>query len=92
MPGRHPLQLRRGWDQAWVPSPNGSVGAPRQGWINATDGNMYRLWLFTFGEAFNHGDKSNAYIGAYTLYTPLSRRPPASTCNGREPIPVGRLR
>ena len=63
-----------GWDEAWVPSPNGSGGAPRQGWINAADGNMYRLWFFTFGEAFNQGNKSNAYIGAYTLYTPLSRR------------------
>ena len=63
-----------GWDEAWVPSPNGSGGAPRQGWINAADGNMYRLWFFTFGQAFNQGDKSNAYIGAYTLYTPLSRR------------------
>ena len=63
-----------GWDEAWVPSPNGSGGAPRQGWINAADGNMYRLWFFTFAEAFNQGDKSNAYLGAYTLYTPLSRR------------------
>ena len=63
-----------GWDEAWVPSPNGSGGAPRQGWINAADGNMYRLWFFTFGQAFNQGDKSNAYLGAYTLYTPLSRR------------------
>ncbi len=63
-----------GWDESWIPSPNGSGGAPRQGWINAADGNMYRLWFFTFGQAFNQGDKSNAYIGAYTLYTPLSRR------------------
>jgi hypothetical protein len=63
-----------GWSEAWVPSPNGSGGAPRQGWINAADGNMYRLWFFTFGQAFNQGDKSNAYIGSYTLYTPLSRR------------------
>ena len=63
-----------GWNEAWVPSPSGSGGAPRQGWINAADGNMYRLWFFTFGQAFNQGDKSNAYIGAYTLYTPLSRR------------------
>ena len=63
-----------GWNEAWVPSPNGSGGAPRQGWINAADGNMYRLWFFTFGQAFNQGPKSNAYLGAYTLYTPLSRR------------------
>ena len=37
-----------GWNEAWVPSPNGSGGAPRQGWINAMDGNLYRLWFFTF--------------------------------------------
>jgi hypothetical protein len=63
-----------GWNEAWVPSPNGSGGAPRQGWINAADGNFYRLWWFTFTQAFNSGPKSNAYLGAYTLYTPLSRR------------------
>ena len=63
-----------GWNEAWVPSPSGSGGAPRQGWINASDGNMYRLWFFTFAQAFNQGPKGNAYLGAYTLYTPLSRR------------------
>jgi hypothetical protein len=63
-----------GWLEPWVPSPNGSGGAPRQGWINAADGNFYRLWFFTFAQAFNQGPKSNAYLGAYTLYTPLSRR------------------
>jgi hypothetical protein len=62
-----------GWLDSWVPSPNGSGGAPRQGWINATDGNMYRLWFFTFSEGFNY-TASNAYLGSYTLYTPLSRR------------------
>ena len=69
-----------GWLEPWVPSPNGSGGAPRQGWINAADGNFYRLWWFTFAQGFNQGPKSNAYLGAYTLYTPLSRRPfPRST-------------
>ena len=63
-----------GWNEAWVPSPNGSGGAPRQGWINATDGNLYRLWFFTFAQAFNSGPKGNAYLGSYTLLTPLSRR------------------
>jgi hypothetical protein len=66
--------LSEGWNEAWVPSPSGSGGAPRQGWINAADGNMYRLWFFTFAQAFNPGDKSKDYLGAYTLYTPLSRR------------------
>jgi hypothetical protein len=63
-----------GWNEGWVASPNGSGGAPRQGWIDAADGNFYRLWFFTFTQAFNQGNKSNAYLGAYTLYTPLSRR------------------
>jgi len=63
-----------GWNEAWVPSPNGSGGAPRQGWINAMDGNLYRLWFFTFAQAFNSGPKGNAYLGSYTLLTPLSRR------------------
>ena len=57
-----------------MPSPNGSGGAPRQGWINAMDGNLYRLWFFTFAQAFNRGPKGNAYLGAYTIFTPLSRR------------------
>jgi hypothetical protein len=63
-----------GWDEAWVPSPNGSGGAPRQGWINAMDGNLYRLWFFTFAQAFNSAPKGNAYLGSYTLLAPFNRR------------------
>jgi len=63
-----------GWNEAWVPSPSGSGGAPRQGWINAMDGNMHRLWFFTFAQGFNQAPRGNAYLGSYTLLTPLSRR------------------
>jgi len=63
-----------GWHEAWVPSPSGSGGAPRQGWINAQDGNLYRLWFFTFAQGFNQAPKGNAYLGAYTIFTPLNRR------------------
>ena len=63
-----------GWNEAWVPSPNGSGGAPRQGWINAQDGNLYRLSFLTFAQGFNNGPKGDAYLGAYTIFTPLSRR------------------
>ena len=28
---------------------------PRQGWINAADGNLYRLSFFTFAQGFNRG-------------------------------------
>jgi hypothetical protein len=66
--------LSDGWRQPWTPSPNGSGGAPRQGWINAADGNMYRLMFFTFAQGFNHPPQGNAYLGAYTLLTPFSRR------------------
>jgi len=63
-----------GWHEAWVPSPSGSGGAPRQGWINAADGNIYRLGFFTFAQGFNDAPKGNAYLGAYTLLTPFNRR------------------
>ena len=72
----HPLPLStlfsEGWHEAWVPSPNGSGGAPRQGWINAADGNLYRLWFFTFAQGFNSGPKGNGYLGSYTIFTPLT--------------------
>ena len=45
--------LQRRLGGVLVPSP--VPPARRQGWINASDGNMYRLWFFTFGEAFNLG-------------------------------------
>ena len=57
-----------------MPSPSGSGGAPRQGWINAADGNLNRSWFFTFAQGFNDPPKGNAYLGAYTIFTPLSRR------------------
>ena len=63
-----------GWNEAWVPSPSGSGSAPRQGWINAADGNLYRLSFFTFAQGFNRAPEGNAYLGAYTIFTPLSRR------------------
>jgi len=63
-----------GWLESWVPSPNGTGGAPRQGWINAADGNFYRLGFFTFAYGANEAPKGNDYGGAYTVYTPLSRR------------------
>jgi len=63
-----------GWSDPWVPSPNGSGGAPRQGWINAADGNIYRLWFFTFAQGFNNPPQGNAYLGGYTIFTPFSRR------------------
>ena len=63
-----------GWNEAWVPSPNGRAAHPRQGSINAMDGNVYRLWFFTFTQAFNSDPKGNGYLGSYTLMAPVNRR------------------
>jgi hypothetical protein len=63
-----------GWNEAWVPSPRGSGGAPRQGWINAAAGNLYRGCFATFAYGANDAPKGNAYLGSYTLMAPLSRR------------------
>jgi hypothetical protein len=63
-----------GWDEAWVPSPSGSGGAPRQGWINAAFGTLPRLFFFTFAQGFNDSPKGNGYQGIYTLVTPFNRR------------------
>jgi hypothetical protein len=63
-----------GWSEAWVPSPSGSGGAPRQAWINAVTGHLTRGWFFTFSYGANVPPKGNAYLGAYTLLAPLSRR------------------
>jgi hypothetical protein len=63
-----------GWNEAWVPSPNGSGGAPRQGWIDAIDGNLYRLWFFSFSTGFNRGSGRDSFLGGFTIFTPLSRR------------------
>jgi len=63
-----------GWNEVWVPSPNGSGGALRQGWINAASANIQRAEYFSFSQGFNNQPTSNAYELSYLLLTPLSRR------------------
>ena len=63
-----------GWDQAWASPPAGSGGAPRQGWIGASDGVFYRLGIGTYSYAENWADNDEQHLGSLTLYTPLSRR------------------
>jgi hypothetical protein len=73
-----PLRLStlfsEGWDEVWVPSPSGSGGAPRGGWINAAFATLPRVHFFTFAQGFNNLPEGNAYQGAYTLATPFNRR------------------
>src|SRR5262245_53835425 len=45
--------LSDGWNEAWVPAPKGSGGAPRQSWINGATGFLSRANFFTFAQGFN---------------------------------------
>ena len=47
---------------------------PPAGLDQCPDGNLYRLWFFTFAQGFNRGPKGDGYLGAFTIFTPLSRR------------------
>jgi hypothetical protein len=63
-----------GWDEVWTPSPKGSGGAPRFGWINAAAGHLTRAQFLTFAQGFNRAAAPDGYLGEYTLLTPLNRR------------------
>jgi len=63
-----------GWNEPWVSPPTGEGYAPRQGWINASDGVFYRLGIGTFGYSNGAERLGDRYTGGLTLYAPLSRR------------------
>jgi hypothetical protein len=63
-----------GWNEPWVSPPTGEGYAPRQGWINASDGVFYRLGIGTFGYANGAERLGDRYTGGATFYAPLSRR------------------
>src|SRR5262249_57956768 len=66
--------FREGWDRGGASPPAGEGGAPRQGWIGAQDGVFYRLWITTYSFAREFQENGNQHVGAFTLYTPFSRR------------------
>jgi hypothetical protein len=80
-----------GWDEPWASPPAGEGGAPRRGWLNASDGVFYRLGIapFNFADDFNQNGKF--YGDGLTFYTPFNRRfelrtdtPSAISNKGRE--------
>lgn len=66
--------LSEGWNDPFVFTPRSTSGAPRQGWINAFDGVMYRLWFNSFGYRQNVGGNGNTYYSDWTVFIPLNRR------------------
>ena len=47
---------------------------PRRPGVSSACIRLYRLWFFTFAQGFNKAPLGNGYLGAYTIFTPLSRR------------------
>jgi len=63
-----------GWDQPFAFTPLSTSGAPRQGWINAYDGVMYRLWFNEFSYRQNVGGNGESYSSTWTIFVPLNQR------------------
>jgi len=57
----------KGWTRAWAGPPNGDGGAPRQGWLNAYDGVVYRLGILTAGYGNDFNDNGALYTPGLTL-------------------------
>jgi hypothetical protein len=74
-----PLYLRTyftdGWNTPFVLPTSSSAGAPRQGWVGAFDGQLFRSWFFAF--AYDQEVSSrvgDGYVGRYTIFAPFNRR------------------
>ena len=63
-----------GWHEPWIAPPDGSSGAPRQGWINTFDGFFTREWHLVYAFTNELADGSQAHLGLFQFETPLSRR------------------
>ena len=63
-----------GWLKPWYNYPRSTTGVPRQAWINAYEGVFYRLWFLDFTYVNNTRQNGNAYLGSFTIFTPISQR------------------
>ena len=63
-----------GWLEPWYSDPRSTTGAPRQPFINAYDGVFYRLCFFDFTYVNNSQQNGNAYLGSFSIFTPISQR------------------
>jgi hypothetical protein len=67
-----PSQFGRELTEAWIPVPNGSSGAPRQGWLNTADGFFTREGHLAYD--YVDGDGTEAHGVLARFHYPLSRR------------------
>jgi hypothetical protein len=63
-----------GWLEPWHSYPRSTTGALRQPFINAYDGVFYRLCFFDFTYVNNSLQNGNAYLGSFSIFTPISQR------------------
>jgi len=64
----------KGWDKPWVSPPNGGGGAPRQGWLNSSEGVFYRLGIAVFGWQHDFLNNGDGYSGNLVNFTPINQR------------------
>ena len=62
-----------GWNEAWVPSPNGSGGAPA-GLDQCPGRQPLPAVVLHVRSGVQPSPKGDGYLGAFTIFTPLSRR------------------
>jgi hypothetical protein len=63
-----------GWLEPWYSYPRSTTGALRQPFINAYDGVFYRLCFFDFTYVNDSHQNGNAYLGSFSIFTPISQR------------------
>jgi hypothetical protein len=67
-----PAEFGRELTQPWVPVPNGSSGAPRQGWLNTADGFFTREAHLAYDYVDADGTEAQSVLARF--HYPLSRR------------------
>jgi hypothetical protein len=66
--------ISEGWLEPWHSYPRSTTGVLRQPFINAYDGVFYRLWFFDYTYVNNSQQNGNAYLGSFSIFTPISQR------------------
>lgn len=67
-----PSQFGRELTEPWIPVPNGSSGAPRQGWLNTADGFFTREGHLAYDYVDADGTEAHGVLARF--HYPLSRR------------------
>ena len=62
------------WKDPWIGPPDGSGGAPRQGWLNTFDGFFTKEWHLAYAWTKNAAGSADAHVGIFRFNHPLTKR------------------